>query len=69
MCILSTFIIVYLSFDSSDESNLNRFESFWNVKLSKKRKILYIDNEQDLKKIFVEIYEENFERLQRKNYC
>ena len=69
MCILSTFILVYLSFDSSDESNLNRFESFWNVKLSKKRKILYIDNEQDLKKIFVEIYEENFERLQRKNYC
>jgi len=69
MCILSTFIIVYLSFDSSDELNLNRFESFWNVKLSKKRKILYIDNEQDLKKIFVEIYEENFERLQRKNYC
>jgi len=48
---------------------MNRFESFWNVKLSKKRKILYIDNEQDLKKIFVEIYEENFERLQRKNYC
>ena len=69
MCILSTFIKVYLSFDSSDELNLNRFESFWNVKLSKKRKILYIDNEQDLKKIFVEIYEENFERLQRKNYC
>ena len=69
MCILSTFIKVYLSFDSSDELNLNRFESFWNVKLSKKRKILYIDNEQDLKKIFVEIYEENFERLQRKSYC
>ena len=33
--------------------------------MSKKRKILYIDNEQDLKKIFVEIYEENFERLIR----
>ena len=33
--------------------------------MSKKNKILHIDNEQHLKKIFVNIYEENFERLIR----
>ena len=33
--------------------------------MSKKNKILHIDNEQHLKKTFVSIYEENFERLIR----